>query len=72
MGFSAIANIVGAVLAIVGVVLYAVHLASFTTIWMCGSNNHDTNDNNCTFLANLAQVKAGFSFYLTVLSKSNF
>ncbi|XP_024866801.1 uncharacterized protein LOC108248880 isoform X2 [Kryptolebias marmoratus] len=60
VGFSAFVNIVGAILSIVGIVLYAIHVATFTIIWMCANNNNlnsnnNNNNNNCIFLANLAQ-----------------
>uniref|UniRef100_A0A096MC62 Uncharacterized protein n=1 Tax=Poecilia formosa TaxID=48698 RepID=A0A096MC62_POEFO len=53
-GFSVFLNIAGSILSIVAIVLYAVHLASFTVIGMCGILD-ETNSKNCIFLANLAQ-----------------
>lgn len=55
MGFSVFVNIVGSILSIVAIVLYALHLARFTVIGMCGTLD-DRNSKNCLFLASLAKV----------------
>lgn len=55
MGLSVFLNVAGSILSIVAIVLYAVHLASFTVIGMCGILD-ERNSKNCMFLANLAQV----------------
>ena len=56
MAFAALVNIVGAIFSIVGIVLYALHLANFSVIWMCGNIAAHGADKNCTYLAYLAQV----------------
>ncbi|MED6266300.1 hypothetical protein CHARACLAT_000677 [Characodon lateralis] len=68
MGFSALVNIAGSIFSIVAVVLYALHLASFTVIGMCGILD-DRNSNNCIFLANLAQrLLRGVDITMIVMS----
>ncbi|XP_035984325.1 uncharacterized protein LOC105939776 [Fundulus heteroclitus] len=54
VGFSIVVNIAGSILSIVAVVLYALHLASFTVVQMCAMQD-DRNSENCIFLAGLAQ-----------------
>ncbi|XP_007570616.1 uncharacterized protein LOC103150813 isoform X2 [Poecilia formosa] len=67
-GFSVFLNIAGSILSIVAIVLYAVHLASFTVIGMCGILD-ETNSKNCIFLANLAQkLLRGVDITMIVMS----
>uniref|UniRef100_A0A3B3Y1R9 Uncharacterized protein n=1 Tax=Poecilia mexicana TaxID=48701 RepID=A0A3B3Y1R9_9TELE len=67
-GFSVFLNIAGSILSIVAIVLYAVHLASFTVIGMCGVLD-ETNSKNCIFLANLAQkLLRGVDITMIVMS----
>ncbi|KAK5620354.1 hypothetical protein CRENBAI_025142 [Crenichthys baileyi] len=68
MGFSVLVNIAGSIFSIVAVVLYALHLASFTVIGMCGILD-DRNSKNCIFLANLAQrLLRGVDITMIVMS----
>ncbi|KAF7226544.1 membrane-spanning 4-domains subfamily A member 6C isoform X1 [Nothobranchius furzeri] len=68
VGFSAIVNIVVSISSIVGIVLYAIHLASFTVIWMCGQSDSRKSD-NCAFLAGLAKrLLTGMDITLIVMS----
>ncbi|XP_017164881.1 uncharacterized protein LOC103477562 [Poecilia reticulata] len=67
-GFSVFLNIAGSILSVVAIVLYAVHLSSFTVIGMCGILD-ETNSKNCIFLANLAQkLLRGVDITMIVMS----
>lgn len=47
-------NFIGVIVAIVGIVLYAVDLGSVSVVWMC----HGFRDeNNCLKVAHIAQVR---------------
>ncbi|XP_023187285.1 uncharacterized protein LOC111608194 [Xiphophorus maculatus] len=68
MGLSVFLNVAGSILSIVAIVLYAVHLASFTVIGMCGILD-ERNSKNCMFLANLAQkLLRGVDITMIVMS----
>lgn len=68
MGFSVFVNIVGSILSIVAIVLYALHLARFTVIGMCGTLD-DRNTKNCLFLASLAKrLLRGVDISMIVMS----
>lgn len=62
-------NVVGSILAIVGIVLYAIHLGGSSVFWMCGSYSDQTSD--CYDVARIAQVsmllkdKTGFTLYVS-------
>ncbi|XP_054878894.1 uncharacterized protein LOC129353570 [Poeciliopsis prolifica] len=68
MGFSTFLNVAGSILSIVAIVLYAVHLANFTVIGMCGILD-ERKSKNCLFLANLAQkLLRGVDITMIVMS----
>lgn len=48
-------NFIGIVVAIVGVVLYAVDLGSASVVWMC--HGHTDEKSNCLKVAHIAQVQ---------------
>lgn len=58
VGFAAFVNIVGAIFAIIGIVLYAIDLGDVSVVWMCNDNNFD---DNCRHVAYFAQVGLIFS-----------
>ncbi|KAM4581546.1 membrane-spanning 4-domains subfamily A member 12-like [Odontesthes bonariensis] len=67
--FAAFVNIVGSIFSIVGIVLYALHLANFSVIWMCGNNAAHNTDKNCTYVAYLAQkLLRGVDITLIILA----
>lgn len=69
MGAAVFVNIVGSIFAIVGIVLYAIHLGRISVSRMCGS--YSSQSSNCFELADIAQVsmllkdKAGFMLYVS-------
>ncbi|XP_039662617.1 high affinity immunoglobulin epsilon receptor subunit beta-like [Perca fluviatilis] len=58
MGFTVFMNIVGAIFAITGIVLYALDLGNASLLWMCesSSNNADQIGDNCRKVALFGQT----------------
>ncbi|XP_055359228.1 uncharacterized protein LOC114843143 isoform X2 [Betta splendens] len=57
VGFTALVNIVAAIFAIVGVVLYVIDLGDASLVWICnlsGRSLHD-HDGSCVYVAHFAQ-----------------
>lgn len=68
MGFTALVNIVAAILAIVAVVLYVIDLADASLVWICNLNSHgvDTYVGGCVYVAGFAQVSNTTVYLLPV------
>uniref|UniRef100_A0A3B4XG26 Uncharacterized protein n=1 Tax=Seriola lalandi dorsalis TaxID=1841481 RepID=A0A3B4XG26_SERLL len=70
VGFAVFLNIVGSVIAFIGIVLYAIDLGEASVIWMCDDTWNSHSPDKCRYMASFAQVsfplkdKAGFILYL--------
>lgn len=56
LGFTVFMNIAAAILAITGIVLYAIDLVNASLLWMCELISVAHNGENCRTVALLAQV----------------
>lgn len=64
MGFTVFMNIVGALFATTGIVLYAVDLENAYFLWMCDGRKYNVGPygDNCRNVALLAQVRVQLHF----------
>ncbi|XP_022076772.2 membrane-spanning 4-domains subfamily A member 15-like [Acanthochromis polyacanthus] len=55
MGFTVFMNIVGAIFAITGIVLYVIDLREASFLWMCERNTANRHDDSCRKVALIAE-----------------
>lgn len=55
-------NLIGAIIATVGIVLYAIDLGAVSVVWICRSYREDKN--NCLKVASIAQVSLFDDFFV--------
>ncbi|XP_039972758.1 uncharacterized protein LOC120783687 isoform X2 [Xiphias gladius] len=71
VGFAVFVNIVGAIFAITGIVLYAIDLGDASVIWMCDQKRQhaDNNGDKCRYVALFAQsLLTGMDVTLIILA----
>uniref|UniRef100_A0A3B4XG16 Uncharacterized protein n=1 Tax=Seriola lalandi dorsalis TaxID=1841481 RepID=A0A3B4XG16_SERLL len=69
VGFAVFLNIVGSVIAFIGIVLYAIDLGEASVIWMCDDTWNSHSPDKCRYMASFAQkLLTGMDITLIVLA----